>query len=117
MQLLSELGCLAFSLHCIFNQAILRSSCVRRLGGCLVRSPGRNILGCRSARTIFFGQLSQQVLPLKQVLYLAVFSGVRNFAGLIFTEGLLFAGQRPEELFLTAIDILEAKCDKLLESL
>ncbi len=46
-----------------------------------------------------------------------MFSGVRNFAGLILTEGLLFEGQRPEELFLTAIDILEAKCDKLLESL
>lgn len=29
----------------------------------------------------------------------------------------MFAGQQPEELFLTAIDILEAKCDKLLESL
>lgn len=117
MLLLSEWGCLAFSLHCRFNQAMLSSSCVHRLGGCLVRSLGRNILGCRSARTTFFGQLSQQVLPLKQVLYLAMFSGVRNFAGLILTEGLLFAGQRPEELFLTAIDILEAKCDKLLESL
>ena len=28
-----------------------------------------------------------------------------------------FAGQKPEELFETAIDLLEAKCDKLLESL
>lgn len=35
----------------------------------------------------------------------------------VLTSYLLLTGQQPEELFLTAIDILAAKCDKLLESL
>ncbi len=56
-------------------------------------------------------------VPCVRHLELCMSSGMCDFAGFRLTEGALFAGQRPEELFLTAIDILEAKCDKLLESL